>query len=518
MLSKSKIVAGLQCQTKLWLGTHAKHLGKISAQQQLVMQRGEEFGVIARDQFPGGRLIRVLDANGKVNVQEALRQTQDILKEFANGSARVPLYEATFSRDDTIVMADILLPTDNGAWKIIEVKSGKAKNGDQLNERYVIDAAIQTYVASATICIESTSLGFPNSEFLYTKTGNYQGLLKVEDVSSQIAEHLADMPQTIASMKQVIKASEAPPSQISSVCKGCEFIEHCSGATLAPDESIRVPVWYLGSSPDVAIVQELMKEHRDLATVPPEKLTKPIHQQMRHIAKAGQHYIDQKLIDYLEDQPWPRYFLDYEYLGKPVPLWLQTKVNEQVPFQFSLHKWNGPNDVVIQHVEYIADSLSDPRQEFISKLIEAFGDGGFNSVAPIYTWHGNSVEGPMTLKLAQMATTDQAKKLESIAQRCKNHDLLKVFQQYFYTLGMHGWSIKEIARCLLPSNPYDALSTANGVQAMAGYEDFLLMSLSAEREQLKQDLLTYCKVDTQVMIDIWRAVLRLGAHNGLERI
>ena len=116
----------------------------------------------------------------------------------------------------------------------------------------------------------------------------------------------------------------------------------------------------------------------------------------------------------------------------------------------------------------------------------------------------------MTLKLAQMATTDQAKKLESIGQRCKDHDLLKMFQQYFYTLGMHGWSIKEIARCLLPNNPYDTLSTANGVQAMVGYEDFLLMPPSPEREQLRQDLLTYCKVDTQVMIDIWRAVLQLG--------
>lgn len=513
MLSKSKIVAGLQCQTKLWLGTHAKHLAKVGAQQQLVMARGEEFGVIARDQFPGGRLIRVLDANGKVDVQGALRQTQDILDEFARGSPRVPLYEATFLRDDTIVMVDILLPSDNGAWKIIEVKSGKAKNGEQFNERYVMDAAIQTYVVSATICIESTFLGYPNAQFMYNKPGDYQGLLKVEDVSANIANYLAGMPQTIAQMKKVVLASEAPPSQIGAVCKGCEFIEHCSGATLAPDESIRVPVWYLGSSPDVAIVQEIMKGHRDLATVPPEKLAKPIHQQMRRIAQEGQHYIDQKLVDYLESQPWPRYFLDYEYLGKPVPLWLQTQVNEQVPFQFSLHKWNGPNDVAILHTEYIADSLNDPRQELIAKLLDAFDEDG-----PIYTWHGNSVEGPMTLKLAQLATAAQATKLESIAKRCKEHDLLKMFQQYFYTLGMHGWSIKEIARCLLPSNPYEGLSTANGVQAMMGYEDFLLMPPSPARDQLKLNLLAYCKVDTQVMIDIWQAVLSLGAHDHFDSV
>jgi hypothetical protein len=266
-----------------------------------------------------------------------------------------------------------------------------------------------------------------------------------------------------------------------------------------------VPVWYLGHKPDVGIVQELMKSERDLAKVSPEKLSKPIHREMRKVAQSAQHYVDSRLIEYLKKQPWPRYFLDYEYLGKPVPLWLQTKVNEQVPFQFSLHKWTAPSDPIIKHTQYISESLSDPRQEFISHLIDAFDEEG-----PIFTWHGNSVEGPITHKLCEFATPEQCLVLERISKRCKEDDLLKLFQQYFYTLGMHGWSVKEVARCLLPDSPYKSLLTANGVQAMVGYEQFLLMAPSSERALLKNELLEYCKTDTQVMIDIWRAVLELG--------
>ncbi len=507
MLSKSKIVSGLQCPTKLWLGTHAKSLGEVSVQQQLVMQRGEEFGVIARKQYPGGYLINVLDAQGRVDVKGALAQTQQLLEQFKQGKERVPLYEATFERDNTIVMIDILLPAEGEGWKIIEVKSGKAKDGENWNERYITDAAIQTYVASASITIDSTYLGYPNTEFCYAKYKNYDGILKVEEVSDLIVSHLLSMPAIIEQMKRVVQSSEPVPAKITSNCKGCEFLAHCSGAKLGPSESIRVPVWYLGSSPEVAIVQNLMHGHRDLASVPVGKLSKPIHQQMRKIAQSGDYYIDSHLVKYLENQPWPRYFLDYEYLGKPVPLWLQTKVNEQVPFQFSLHKWSGPNDIVMKHVEYIADSLSDPRQEFIQNLIAAFDEDG-----PIYTWHGNSVEGPITRKLCDFATAEQCVVLERIAQRCKQDDLLKLFQQYFYALGMHGWSVKEVARCLLSNNPYGSLETANGVEAMAGYEEFLNMKPSPERVKLKEDLLAYCKADTGVMVDIWKAVLKLGVQ------
>jgi len=184
-----------------------------------------------------------------------------------------------------------------------------------------------------------------------------------------------------------------------------------------------------------------------------------------------------------------------------------------VPFQFSLHKWSGPLEPIIKHTQYIAESLTDPRQEFIRQLIAAFDEDG-----PIYTWHGNSVEGPITHKLCEFATKEQCLSLERISRRCKKDDLLKLFQQYFYTLGMHGWSIKEVARCLLLDSPYKSLAVENGLQAMAGYEDFLFMTPSSERDLLKNQLLAYCKTDTQVMIDIWRAVLKLGPHENIAKM
>lgn len=511
MLSKSKIMAGLQCTTKLWLSLHQKHLGVISPQQRLVMQRGDEFGTIARDQYPGGILISALNSAGKVDVANALLQTEQLMKQFAAGEQRVPLYEATFKRDDTIVMVDILLPQDHDAWKIIEVKSGKAKDGDLFNERYVMDAAIQTYVANNSIKVHSTALGFPNPDFTYTTFGKYDDLLKVEDISILIDDKLNAIPSMIADLTKVAHAPEMPIPVISSKCKGCEFIQYCSKTEILPGESIRVPVWYLGSSPEVSLVQDLMKSERDLAKVPANRLSKKIHLEMREVAKSADRYIDTKLVSHLENQAWPRYFLDFEYLGKAVPLWLGTKTNDSIPFQFSLHKWTGPTNQQITHVEFISDSIHDPRKSFIAALLEALDDDG-----PIYTWHGNSVEGPITRKLSTFATPAEKLKLEKIAQSCQEHDLLKVFKHYFYVLGMHGWSIKEISKNLLSSNPYASMSTSNGVEAMTDYERFLLMENTIERDNLKKHLLAYCKVDTGVMIDIWKKVLELGSYENVS--
>jgi len=56
-LSKSKYLSGLQCVKKLWLEINdPQKATPFSIAQQRVLNQGTEVGILARQQFPGGRI------------------------------------------------------------------------------------------------------------------------------------------------------------------------------------------------------------------------------------------------------------------------------------------------------------------------------------------------------------------------------------------------------------------------------------------------------------------------------
>jgi hypothetical protein len=234
--------------------------------------------------------------------------------------------------------------------------------------------------------------------------------------------------------------------------------------------------------------------------VPEDRLNTPMHHTMRRIARGEPPYVDTRLRDHLRQQPFPRYFLDYETNNSPLPLWSGTRPGERVPFQFSIHKWSsleGP----VEHVPFLADTLDDPRPELVRRLAEAMVEPG-----PVYAWNGNSTEGPITMELAR-AFPQHAAVLERVGQSCKKHDPVRQFREWFYHPAMKGsWGLKAIASALFNESPYKKLRIANGVDAMREYERFLSMPAGPGREILRTDLLDYCNTDTEIMISVWRAL------------
>jgi hypothetical protein len=513
LLSKSKLKIYSTCSKKLWLKKYQSEQEVKNPQLELIAKRGTEFGQTVLCDFPEGKLIETLDT------EKALAQTASIFREFSQGSTIYPVFEAALEYDDVIIRIDILSPViENNqlVWDLIEVKSGQIESEKQekvsktpkFNE-YLMDAAIQRYIATqAGLKIRTVMIGVPNKNFIYGTHGNYHELLKCYDVNEEI-EHLTLNIQTlIAGAKQTLSRPFPPQVKIDSKCSNCGFLTFCTGAELKPEEAyIRVPTWYLGGSANVRKVQDLMLQSRDLAEIDDQFLTKKIHREMKQVALNNKNlYIDHKLSDFLSEQTWPRYFLDFEFISTPVPIWKGTSPSTTIPFQFSLHKWVENCDSSITHYEFLSeDSGKDPRFDLAQALLQAIEDG-----ACIYTWSGKNVEGPIILKLANfMKLPDEIRRLEQIAQSCINNDLLPWFQEYFYALGMRGRSIKEICKFFLPQNPYDFLVTKNGVDAMNGYERLMSTNCNSEKNLIRKELLEYCKVDTKAMILIWQHILAL---------
>ena len=497
-LSKSKLTMAAQCPRKLWLYTHNRVVATENPQLKRIAERGTEFGDRCRTLFPGGILIDTLDSD------EAVRRTRKLMDSMNAFNAR-PIYEAAFIYKDVVVRVDIMTPVVQGeelAWKLIEIKSGNSRESNgRLKHKYILDAAIQQYVVTnCDIPVVETHLGTPNPDFVYQSMGSYEGVLVTEKINSVIEPLLPSIPPLIGLASPLVECSPAPAASINSHCSGCEFVKHCTNAELTPDEQFRVPTWFLASSPNAVRVQSLMPVSRNLADIPEAKLTAPMHKAMRRIALGEMDtYIDPDLRVFLAEQPPVRWFIDFEFMGSPLPLWQGTSPNHVIPFQFSMHKWHAGVVDTITHSEFISDTSEDPRPSLIKHLIAAYDESG-----PVYSWHGKAIEGPILERLADLVGGLERKILLEMASNCKRDDLLPHFNNHFYTLGMEGWSLKQVAKHFLNPNPYDILETQNGVDAMNDYEELLSAQDLEKRAVIKKNLLKYCEVDTFTLIAIWK--------------
>jgi hypothetical protein len=498
-LSKSKLQSHHQCPKKLWLEINQPNLAPINEVQQLILDRGTAFGNAIRSTFSDGVLIE------EKNSQKALIETAKWFNLFASGEPRKPVFEAAFTYKGIIVRVDVLNPLPGGTWELIEVKSGSLKPS------HVRDASIQALViemSGAFVNLSKISIGIPESTFTFTGSANIAGILNVIDKTLEAKELFTEIESCIESALNTVVLPTVPEVSTGAHCKtphACGFATHCTIAKLQPGETFIVPVWHLSKDPLTKIVQKFLPKKRDLAAVSKSDLETAIQLQMREVACGKPYYLESALQVFLNEQPFPRYFLDYETNNSPLPLWVGTHPGEVIPFQFSLHVWTAP-DAPLQHHEFIATTNVDPRPALAKALVDAI-----SLVGPVFAWNGNSTEGPITEKLCTHYPSAAAT-LRQIADSCRENDPLRKFRQWMYFPKMAGdWGLKSIAKSILPINPYADLKIKNGVDAMKGYEQYLSMHPSPERNQLEGDLKEYCGVDTAVMVDIWKKIQALPA-------
>jgi len=498
-LSKSKLQSHHQCNKKLWLEVHQPKLAQADESQQLNLDRGTAFGEAVRSLYPDGILV------AEKNSLDAIAKTQHYLEIFAAGQKPVPLFEAAFCYNNVIVRVDVMIPAAQGAWELIEVKTG------QLKPHYVRDAATQAFViakSNPTLTLTKICVGTPNNDFVLTVQNDFHGILKVIDVTNDARALFEVIASEIEPALKTLNLPEAPERAVGGQCTkphACGFTHYCTGTNVTPEDQFIVPVWHLASSPLTKIVQKLLPKTRDLAQVDDCELSDAMHRKMKEVALGKPYYLDPALQQFLSTQPFPRYFLDYEFNNPPLPLWVGTHPNERIAFQFSVHVWTAP-DAPLEHFEFLASTTQDPRSEIAQKLIEAISTPG-----PVFAWSGKQVEGPITEELCKHYPAGSAA-LKQIATSCRTNDPLTLYRQWMYLPEMKGiWGLKSVAKSILSTNPYANLSIKNGMEAMRGYNTYLNMPQGIERTRLETDLKLYCGVDTAVMVDIWKKTLSMGA-------
>lgn len=472
-LSKSRIISHRQCPKRLWLQIHRPELLDDSA-NQASFAVGNTVGTLARDMIPEGVLIDAED------LREALRQTRQAL---ASKPRRV-LFEATAQHDGVLVRADVLAPLPRG-WHMIEVKSSSTRKNYQVE-----DAAIQSWVLrQAGVPVAAESLAVIDTAFVYPGKHHYAGLLRQEEITREVAELRAEVPQWIAAARNTLSNKKAPRIEPGPQCHApftCPFTGHC----IPPTEGYPVDILpYGGNLP----AQLRAEGYSDLRDVPKSRLSKPRHLQVWKATRSGKAVVEPQLREFLRKLAYPRFYMDFESLNPAVPLWPGTRPYQQIVFQWSCHRQT--RDGRVTHHEFLAEGREDPRYAFAVTLLDAVGSAG-----PVLVWN-QTFEKTRLRELAALYPA-LAPRINKLIARIK--DLLPEFRKHYYHPAMMGsTSLKAVLPTIAPDLAYDDLEVANGIQAGEVYQSTLLQEMAEDaRQSARQALLRYCERDTGALVQI----------------
>jgi hypothetical protein len=211
--------------------------------------------------------------------------------------------------------------------------------------------------------------------------------------------------------------------------------------------------------------------------------------------KTSREIIDSRNIQlFLADLIYPLSFMDFETFQTAVPLYDGAKPYQQIPFQYSIH-YREYQTAPLKHSEFLAETGGDPRIPFVENLLK-----DINGKGDIIVY--NKAFEIARLKELARDFPKYSQHINSLISRIK--DLMLPFQKRFYykpeMKGSH--SIKNVLPALVPSLHYDDLNISQGSMASLSFEQLLYEDDLFRVNEIRKDLLEYCRLDTLAMVKI----------------
>jgi hypothetical protein len=489
MLSKSKITRGLQCQKSLWLYKNQPELREISDGQQAIFDTGTNVGKLAQQKFPNG--IDATEGHDWPNY-ECSRNTIYLIT-----TGQQVIYEATFVFNNVLVAVDILVKNNLGTWDAYEVKSTNS-----VKDPHIVDSAIQYYVMEgAGIEIRSFSVMHFNSTYVRQGDLDIEQLFTETDITDEVMEWQDRMPDIIVELEEVQQEAKCPEIEIGQHCSspyGCDFMAHCWKHV--PEYS----VFNLtrGGERSWDLYHKGILEIKD---IPVEYPMGDSHKMQHWSELTGESFINKEAIGrFLNGIEYPVYHFDFETFMSAVPLFDQARTYQQIPFQYSIHKQES-RDGEIEHFEYLAETNAeqkDPREALIIQMLMDLGTKG-----SILAYH-SSFE---VSRIKEIARDFPQYAEDLLALNKRMIDLEAPFRsKYYYTKKMQGRSsIKKVLPALVPELSYQDLEVQEGGTAMAVFLAMFNGTFEGDVEEMRKNLLAYCKMDTWAMVKLLQKLLEI---------
>lgn len=493
-LSKSRFLSGSQCEKRLYYDIFRKELKPpVSEAQQQLFSTGHQVGRLAQNRFASG--IDVSPADIK-DFGGWLSNTQKALE---NGVQTI--YEAAFAENGMFVALDIL-HNNNGERLAIEVKSSAS-----VKDYHLLDCAFQYMVMERVgVRPDRFILLHIDSDYVLQGAIDEHKLLKESDITDQILALQPIIAERMVELQKMLHTGSEPDRDIGPHCESpfaCEYKHHCWKHV--PEKNIfDLPRFNKQKAWD--LYEQGIIDIHDL----PEDFALTENQQRSvNSLRTGEPHINHEAISgFLDSLVYPLSFFDFETIGSTIPMLQGTSPFQQIPFQYSMHIVRQAG-APLEHREFLGDeshyrfgSAVDPLEQLIISMRTHFPESG-----TILAYNMGFEKG--VLSMLEKMYPHHAEYLTSLKLRFK--DLLDVFSKGWYHLpGMYSSaSIKVVLPLLAPEMDYENLEVGNGMEASNGFQRLIDGSLQGDMQLFKQNLLAYCKQDTEGMVVIWEKLKEL---------
>lgn len=453
---------------------------------RFMFNQGFLVGEYAKRLFPDG-----IDLGKLRDIGEQLVETSRFLTE------RRPIFEASISSDHVYSRVDILKPAPGNTWDIIEVKSAT-----QLKEEYINDVAFQKYsFLNAGIKIANSYLAVINNQYVRKGEIEPEKLFVIHDISKEVDEALTYIPGRVRGMLEVLQKHDPPEVKIGRQCDNpytCPLKKKCW--EFMPENN----VFNLYGNKDRAL--DLCRKGILSIDEIPEDYDLTLKQEIqRECASSKKPYINKgQIVTFLERLRNPLYFFDFETYSTAIPIYDGTRPFQRIPFQYSIHVledlYGKPS-----HFDFLASGSGDPREELLENLKSHLGKSG--SILVYYEFFEKGI-----LKELADEFPGYGNWVNSLMPRII--DLYRPFGDFYYyhSIQQGSASVKSVLPAIT-SYSYKDMDIADGLSASVyflyacgHYKIGEKCPAPGEVEKIRQDLITYCRMDTGGMIHILRGL------------
>lgn len=478
-VDKRQFLAGVTCRTQGWYLHHAPDQAPGPGLQWRFWVGAHVFDR-ARAWLGDGVMLR------RTPLEAAIDDTQQYV---ADASQQL-LFETTFVWNGLVARADAIR-RHGIEWDLIEIKSGKFKDDENVDADHVDDLAYTRIVAAgAGLKAARCLLVLINGEYRLNGT---TAPFVAQDITERVNARAAEFATVAADVYAKVAADERPAPELIFACRKCDYFEKdCVGRGI-PDPLFLIP----------RITEkkfEALKPYGRISRLPADADLTDTQRTVVEVMRSGTPRVNHEGLGVLDQIQWPVRYLDFETIAPPFPWFEKTAPYQMVPFQYSLHRQDAPGGPVT-HSEYLAPADGDWRPYMTEVMLHDLGTAG--SIV-VYS----SFEKQRLNELAALFPA-LANQLKAVIARL--FDLEPVFKHgYQHPEFLGSTSIKKVLPVMVPTLSYKTLPVNNGDDALGV---FGLMRVKVMDEEVvptkREQLLRYCELDTLAMVRLHEAAVKL---------
>ncbi len=410
-------------------------------------------------------------------------------------------FQKIFDAEHCYARADLVREYPDGLIDIFEIK-GSTSLKSSTGADHIDDAGFQAAVAKLLgFNVRSASIIHVNGDYAREGDIDPAALLVIVDVTDEVAKREADLANEIAAALEYLAQTEIDE-------KGCtcrligSLDRHCASFSyFNPD--IKFPSAHNLPRISAKALAKLDGEGRlAILDVCEDDVTTGQLTILRALQSGEPQISVNEITKFVGELEWPLYFYDYETFASAIPIANGHRPQQQLPVQFSLHRLDANGDLA--HFEFLAN---EPGKEaaLCAALIASAGNEGSAIV-----WN-ESFETSCNKRLSNLLPEHA----EFFAQlNTRTVDLMVPFKAHYVHPGFEGSiSIKKVLPVLCPHLQYPKDSVHDGAGAMEAWSEMANTPDTAKREQLRQELLTYCHLDSLAMVEIFKVLLKISARD-----